>query len=50
LSRFRAIISRWFGKILHLSADLERHPYRRLLGVLQMVVIPDTLADVRKLA
>ncbi len=27
-----------FGKILHLSADLERHPYRRLLGVLQMVV------------
>jgi hypothetical protein len=27
-----------FGKILHLSEDLERHPYRRLLGVLQMVV------------
>ena len=23
-----------FGKILRLSADLERHPYRRLRGVL----------------
>ncbi|HEY8234193.1 MAG TPA: oxygenase MpaB family protein [Vicinamibacteria bacterium] len=27
-----------FGQILSLSGDLERHPYRRLLGVLQMVV------------
>jgi hypothetical protein len=27
-----------FGEILHVSRDLERHPYRRLLGVLQMVV------------
>lgn len=27
-----------FGEILHLTHDLERHPYRRLLGVLQMVV------------
>jgi hypothetical protein len=27
-----------FGEILSVSADLERHPYRRLLGVLQMVV------------
>jgi hypothetical protein len=27
-----------FGKILNLSQDLDRHPYRRLLGVLQMVV------------
>ncbi len=27
-----------FGHILSLSGDLERHPYRRLLGVLQMVV------------
>jgi hypothetical protein len=27
-----------FGEILHLTHDLERHPYRRLLGVMQMVV------------
>ena len=27
-----------FGVILNMSGDLERHPYRRLLGVLQMVV------------
>jgi hypothetical protein len=27
-----------FGHILHLSHDLEQHPYRRLLGVLQLVV------------
>jgi len=27
-----------FGEILHVSRDLEVHPYRRLLGVLQMVV------------
>ena len=27
-----------FGEMLSMSADLERHPYRRLLGVLQMVV------------
>ena len=27
-----------FGEVLSVSADLERHPYRRLLGVLQMVV------------
>ncbi len=30
--------ARSFGEILSVSADLERHPYRRLLGVLQMVV------------
>jgi hypothetical protein len=27
-----------FGEILSVSQDLERHPYRRLLGVMQMVV------------
>jgi len=27
-----------FGQVLSFSGDLERHPYRRLLGVLQMVV------------
>ena len=27
-----------FGEILHVSRNLEVHPYRRLLGVLQMVV------------
>jgi hypothetical protein len=27
-----------FGVILNMSGDLEKHPYRRLLGVLQMVV------------
>jgi hypothetical protein len=27
-----------FGEILHLTHNLERHPYRRLLGVMQMVV------------
>lgn len=30
--------ARSFGEVLSVSGDLERHPYRRLLGVLQMVV------------
>jgi len=27
-----------FGEVLSISGDLKRHPYRRLLGVMQMVV------------